>query len=367
MKQLGLTIYKPDRAYHGYTLFAPLRDTDIYLIDMRGVVVHRWRIPYRPGDYGYLLDNGHILFGGHKGETPVDFGGRSGIVMEADWEGNIVWEYEDNSLHHDFSRMENGNTMLLGWEPVPPDVAKAIKGGVPGTEHERGIWCDYFREVTPGGETVWEWHAYQHLDTETDILCPLHTRQEWTHGNACRVLPDGNVLTSLRLLDTVAIIDKKTGRFAWKWGRGELGHQHDPSPLDNGNILIFDNGWHSLRAPNPRSRVVEVNPKTGQIDWQYETNPGWEFFSSFISGAQRLPNGNTLICEGMTGRLFEVTAEGEIVWEYTSPFFGRDDRFGLVNMVFRAYRYGPDFLGFNGKDLSPGKHAWLSHLYTSQG
>ena len=63
--------------------------------------------------------------------------------------------------------------MVLGWELVPLDVAKHIKGGKPGTEPARGIWCDYFREVTANGKTVWEWHAYEHLDTETDVLCPL--------------------------------------------------------------------------------------------------------------------------------------------------------------------------------------------------
>ena len=59
-------------------------------------------------------------------------------------------------------------------------------------------------------------------------------------------MPDGNILTSFRILDTVGIIDKASGDFKWKWGRGELGHQHDPNLLDNGNILIFDNGWHTV-------------------------------------------------------------------------------------------------------------------------
>ena len=362
-KQLGLTVYKPERAYPGYTLFVPLSGTDVNLIDMQGNVVHRWRMPYKPGDYGYLLENGHLLFGGHTGGNPVSFGGIGGTVMEVDWEGNVVWEYVDDTLHHDFFRMDNGNTMVLGWESVPPDMVARIKGGKPGTEHGQGIWCDYFREVTPEGRAVWEWHAYEHLDTETDLICPLHTREEWTHANTCEVLPDGNLLTSFRLLDTVAIIDKSNGEFIWKWGRDELGHQHDPNLLDNGNILIFDNGWHTLHAPNSGSRVIEVNPKTNEIEWKYETLPRWDFSSTFISGAQRLPNGNTLICEGMTGRLFEITLDGEIVWEYTNPFFGDYERFGWTNLVFRAYRYGPEFLGFSGRELSPGKHASLNHLH----
>jgi len=177
------------------------------------------------------------------------------------------------------------------------------------------------------------------------------------------VLPDGTLLTSFRLLDTVAIIDKPSGTFRWKWGREQLGHQHDPNPLPNGHILIFDNGWHSLQAPSPRSRVIEVDPASEKIVWTYETRPPWDFFSSFISGAQRLPNGNTLICEGQTGRLFEVTYDGEIVWEYVNPFFGARARYGRVNLVFRAYRYAPDFPGFRGKPLNPEAYAWVNHLY----
>jgi hypothetical protein len=362
MRQLGLTLYKPDKAYRGYTLFAPMEETNVYLIDMRGSIVHRWQLPYRPGDYGYLLENGHLLVGGRTGRSPVNIGGRSGVVMELDWEGQTVWEYVEETLHHDFCRMANGHTMVLGWELVPPEVARHIKGGKPGTEGARGIWCDYFREVTPEGKTVWEWHAYEHLDPETDVLCPLHRRDEWTHANTCEVLPDGNILTSFRLLDTVALIDKRSGEFRWKWGRDELGHQHDPTLLDNGHVLIFDNGWHSLQAPSPRSRVIEVDPASNAIQWTYETLPPWDFFSSFISGAQRLPNGNTLICEGMTGRLFEVTYRGEMVWEYVNPFFGNDERYGHLNRVFRAYRYSPNFPGFQGKDLNPEHYAWLSHL-----
>ena len=65
----------------------------------------------------------------------------------------------------------------------------------------------------------------------------------------------------------------------------------------------------------------------------------------------------------MTGRLFEVTRAGEMVWEYTNPFYGEDERFGYVNRVFRTYRYGPDFPGFRGKDLDPGRYDWLNRLY----
>ena len=77
MNPLGLTIHQPEKAFQGYTLFAPMRDTNAYLIDMQGGIVHRWQLPYRPGDDGYLLDNGHLLISGQTGKGP-GFGGRGG-------------------------------------------------------------------------------------------------------------------------------------------------------------------------------------------------------------------------------------------------------------------------------------------------
>ena len=361
-QKLGLTWYKRGQTYDGYTLFAPQSGRNVYLIDMLGNVVHQWDLPYLPADYGYLLENGRLLIAGRTGKSPVTFGGNGGILMEMNWEGEVVWSYEEPTLHHDFCRMPNGNTMVLGWELIPSDMVKRVKGGLPGTEHPQGIWCDYFREITPDGKTVWEWHCQEHLDPEEDVICPLNSRKEWTHANACEVLPDGNILTSFRVISTVAIIDRQSGLFLWKWGKGELGHQHNPTSLDNGSVLIFDNGFHSSRHTNsPGSRIVEVNPKSNQIEWSYEARPQWDFFSGHVSGAQRLPNGNTLICEGVKGRLFEVTREKEVVWEYISPFYV-DGAAGRVNQIFRTYRYAPNFPGFRDKPLDPARYAWLNHL-----
>ena len=123
-----------------------------------------------------------------------------------------------------------------------------------------------------------------------------------------------------------------------------------------GNILVFDNGgWAGYGAPNPGSptgfqnalrdysRVLEFDPTTLSIVWQYTPlEAGFikpvdanRFYSPFISSAQRLPNGNTLIAEGSGGRIFEVTAEHETVWEYISPYWGKQMN---INMVYRAYR-----------------------------
>ncbi|MCK4827176.1 aryl sulfotransferase, partial [bacterium] len=90
-----LRCYDPKRAYNGYTLFAPIGGKNVWLIDMQGRFVHGWQMPYRPGDYGVMLTNGHLLYAGKIIPGPLtEFGGFGGVLLEADWDGTIVWEYE---------------------------------------------------------------------------------------------------------------------------------------------------------------------------------------------------------------------------------------------------------------------------------
>jgi len=116
--------------------------------------------------------------------------------------------------------------------------------------------------------------------------------------------------------------------------------QHAPTLLANGNVLIFDNGVHRLDDAMPYSRVIEVNPATNQIVWKYQDKPAWNFFSPRMGLAQRLPNGNTLITESSFGRFFEVTSQGEIVWDTSIP--------SLAN-PFLAARPAPRVTGFSGR------------------
>ena len=126
-----------------------------------------------------------------------------------------------------------------------------------------------------------------------------------------------------------------------------MGGQHDAQMLDNGNILIFANGAYSRDLHH--SEVWEIDPATNDIVWRYaaKDNPQ-SFFSPHIGGCQRLSSGNTLICEGAKGCVFEVTPEGDIVWEYVSPFANETEIFGKVNWLFRARHYaadGPELAG----------------------
>ena len=170
----------------------------------------------------------------------------------------------------------------------------------------------------------------------------------------------------------VAIIDR-AGTVVWRIGPdyrtseplralGQIIGQHHPHIIPKGlpgegNLLVFDNGGQAgYGAPNPGaptgvnsvgrigSRVLELNPVTFEVVWEYAI-PGQErilFFSQYVSSAQRLPNGNTLITEGAIGRVFELTPNKEIVWEYVSPFFGTENT--RKNSIFRAHRVPYDWV-----------------------
>jgi len=341
----GLIAHDPALAQPGYTLFAPMfGDGQVYLIGMDGAVAHEWRMPYRPGLYGYLLDNGHLFYSGkvmadlERFEAWQRF--KAGAALEVDWQGRVVWELRHRDHHHDARKLRNGNVLLLCLRPVMPEITARVQGGLPGTEAGGTIYADYLLEMTIAGEIVWEWRSWEHMAPEDFPITPQDHRAEWTHGNTVAETADGNILVSFRNISTVILIERATGDIIWKLGAPPLAQQHDPRPLPNGNVLIFDNGTHRRDHPAIFSRVIEVDPRTSEIVWQYRDRSLFEFFSPYISGAQRLPNGNTLVCEGCHGRIFEVTAGGEVVWEYVNPhFFEEPGPVGLNNWVFRAFRY----------------------------
>ena len=179
------------------------------------------------------------------------------------------------------------------------------------------------------GQTPFMGGAVMEVDWRGKVLWEL---KQPDHHHDGRLLRNGNVL----------LVD-------WSLGAPPLSGQHAPVALPNGRILLFDNGPFRVdTGAQPFSRVLEIDPATKQIAWTYEDglNAGSRhfFFSSRVSNAQRLPNGNTLINEGLYGRFFEVTPDGDVVWEYVNPHFGpaTSAAKGQTNNVFRVYRYAAE-------------------------
>jgi hypothetical protein len=354
----GLRACNPARACPGFTLFAPHFEQNriVYLVDLRGEVVHTWHMPYPPGLSGYLTERGTLFYNGRTSEKSFlsRFPFKGGVVLEADWNGKVLWEVRHPDHHHHGILLRNGNVLLHCLGRVPDQIARRVSGGTadhrlpsalyaPQPEGDADtMYADYLVELTPAGQTVWEWRSWEHLDPVADGIAEVQAlRTLWAMGNSVLELPDGDILASYRPISTVIRIARQTGEVVWKLGPPMLAGQHAPTLLENGNFLIFDNGVHRLDDPLPFSRVIEIDPATKKVAWTYQDRPVTNFFSPRMGNAQRLPNGNTLINEASFGRFFEVTEDGEIVWEYVNPFFGGPPK-AETNEVFRAYRYSAE-------------------------
>jgi len=388
------------QACDGYTVYCSIKsENEINLLNIEGEIVHKWKPMVTP-DFAEMLPNGNLMVLGAVLDSGLSESIRPSTLLELDWDGNVVWEYVNrkHNLHHDFARLKNGNTLILQGGPIPKIHSSRVIGGVSGTDNTPGkairlalnskgrqeqsggqgsggqgslsryetlrwkyamfrmnsnMIGDSFVEITPDGRKVWEWHVYKNLNKKTNPICPLCHRKEWTHTNSCEpIWDDTAILTTFRHTHGLYIIDRKSGDIIWEYHEG-LGHPHDPTMLENGNILLFDNGEHSSLPPN--SRVIEINPETEKIEWSYTDKT---FFSPIAGGAQRLWNGNTLICDSCHGRIFEVTNDGKKVWEYINPAYSPDNNISkllgrdvMTNWVYRANRYPKSHIAFRDRGI----------------
>lgn len=376
----GLARHQASLSYKGYTLVIPLGGDAVYLVDMDGLFVHRWRFDgFRPHK-GELLDNGNLLLMGldtslqpadpppEVGAEPEPFekrirrlGANCSSIREVDWDGVTVWEHFDPAMHHDFKLTAGGNLVFPVWVEMPGDLTKAVRGGTRfPREKLPPMLGDDLLEIDRDGNEVRRVETWQRYDARWDPICPLEARIEWTHVNSVDVNAAGDIVISCRNNSRVSIFDL-TGEMTWNYGAPDTAHQHHATFLPNGNVQIFDNGMHRVRALST-SKVIEVDPTTDEVAWSYEGSPPEQFFSGHISGATRLPNDNTLVCEGTSGRLFEITRSGETVWEWWSPISNPRPQGHSVRWLFRGYRYGPDHPGLAGRTLDPGALASLNRL-----
>jgi len=408
-------------AFQGYTLYSPIRTEITYILDMHGRPVHSWEHEFPPGNGVYFLDNGHLLLplrptnGGGGLVREYDWEGN--LLWEFEYFDENVRQHHDIEpmpngnvliLAWDFLSMEeaiaNGrDTALLEDSALWPDHVIEV----------RPIYPD-------SAEIVWEWHAWDHLIQDYDSTKPnygvvadhpelidlnynLRPIADWHHANAVDYSPElDQIAISLRSFSEFWVIDHSTttaeaashsggnsgmgGDILYRWGNPQtydagtvddqaLFYQHDiqwiePGLPGEGNMLVFNNGGQERFYSSVDEIVtpVDINghyplPAPGtphgpeDLAWTYFSDPTNDFYASFISGAHRLPNGNTMICAGPMGRLFEVTVDGQIVWEFVNPMmtsgpvFQGDDPGPIA--VFRCTRLADDHPGLADKVLTP--------------
>ena len=184
------------------------------------------------------------------------------------------------------------------------------------------------------------------------IHYPIHecfNDDHWPLINGVHQTLDGLVLMSLRTTSGIIAVNKSNDEIVWKFLYPNVAQQHCPVETEDGTILCFDNG--NIRPKSiHHSRILEFDPITQDVVWTYTDPMPASFFSPYMGSAQRLWNGNTFICESAFGRLFEVTSEGEIVWEYVIPEFAEyptplnEFIVGEHNSCFKAHRYEENLL-----------------------
>jgi len=334
---VGLVVSKPELSQIGYVLLAPFASDYAFLVDPKGDVVHRWTGAHSVTHACYLLPNGN-LWVNELSDTPRGVPlTTSGIMRERDAQGTVVWEHHDPWQHHDARRLPDGGAIYIAYRESNTNSASLFTGGVPGSEVAGGMFGECLREVDEAGRIVWEWST----DLLPEELRRLHRNaNRWSTGhlNTVQPLADNTVLVCSKTLNLTFLLRRVTGELLWHFQDDNLGGPHDAQMLDNGNVLIFANGAYASDLHH--SQVWEIDRKTNKVVWRYlqRDNP-MQFFSPHIGGCQRLPGGNTMICEGSHGCVFEVTPDGEIVWEYVNPETGYHENFGHANWLFRARSY----------------------------
>ena len=335
-----VVVYDKEAAFDGYNLYGEI------LIDMQGRRVNDWGRPWVSGiinrlNIGVLLEDGSVL-----GWDQVSM-----RLVKLDWNASPIWK-SDFRVHHEIV-LTSESTLL-----VPTNHIYDYKG--------RKVEFEDLLELSRDLQVLSRWSTWEHLnelqrlhepsplDLDADQTAGVNRRPpkamkespfggdyDYYHLNSIQQLPEtplgkadrrfqtGNLLLSLRNVDLILILDRATREIVWSWGPGVIQRQHMPRMLPGGRILVFDNG----RAQRGFSRVIELDPLSQEIVWEYRADPPESFYTRGQGSAQRLGNGNTLIAESHKGRAFEVTADGRIVWEWFNPKFKKERRAKVYRMI----------------------------------
>lgn len=329
----------------GINLVVPGHAPEAFLMDHAGRVIHSWTydglrafISYKPRGgpenhtywrRAYLYPNGSLL---------AIYEGIG--LIKLDRYSKLLWTYPGKA-HHDLEVGPDGRIYVLARDEHPD----------PDRNRRRPILEDCVAVLDADGQELQRISVLEALKKSeyAGLLAQLSphgnllqtTTVQLLDGSQADRLPAfaaGNLLLSILKLDMVAVLDPRAGKVVWA-RQGPFKAPQAAEILDNGHLLVFDSRYQ----PDTASRVVEIDPLTGEIVWDYTGSPEQPFHSTDYGANQRLPNGDTLIVESDAGRAFEVAPDRRLVWEYHTPQRGGPRQEFIATLV-DVVRYPPGYV-----------------------
>ena len=431
-RSVGLLLNEPGAAL-GYTLFTGHWNNDVFLLDPLGRVAHAWHMDTRR-EYIKLLDNGNLLvIEWGPGALEFDPDGNMVWQYKVDRAHHDFLKMPNGNVMLLVRRLKTreqaiaagANPEFISADRLTHDYLLEVRPTSAGGEivWEWSPWDHLIQDFDPSKPNYGAVADHPELIDINFLLNPTikrtHATMDWLHANTVDYNPElDQIMLSPRHFSELWIIDRSTtteearghsggnsgmgGDLLYRWGnpraygRGttadqRLFWQHQPHWIPPGlpgagNILLFNNGnefpgyerFYSsideivLPADGYRyRRAADGTYPPAELAWTYVADPPADFYAQILSGAQRLPNGNTLVVDGTAGTIFQITPEGRIVWKYVVPLnihfhlrqgerpktvstpYAYPAR-SLANSLHRAYWYPPDHPALQALDLTPG-------------
>lgn len=361
----GLAYSSLAESFGDYTLYTSADNCRATLVDLAGKEVHRWELPFRTTfpqaqhapawlPEPFILVRSAIPFANGDllalYETIANTPSGCGLV-KVDVEGRVLWRY-DAHTHHDTAVGDDGRIYVLTNKlrrPASDEPVLASLSTVPLIEDSLTVLSADGKEI----KSISLLDALVSSPYFEPLLIHVDRYGDITHNNTVNVVPAefaarhpgvsaGDLMVCLRNLNLVAILNVETGKFVWAT-TGPWNHPHEPQPLANGNILVFDNLM--VRGSQRSSAVVEFDPIKRETVWSYFGPEDRPLKSDTRGAVVQLPNDNVLITDTDRGRILEVNRQGEIVWEYVHPQRGGDNE-EMVPVVCGAQRFTREELPF---------------------
>lgn len=379
----------PDLVYDGYILMNDVMNHEVYLMDKNANVVYEWDLGNRSiGNDAVLQEDGNLLAALRYDESEdIVFGGYGGRIQLMDKEGTPLWDFtyatSEHRTHHDIERLPNGNILAIAWERIPQEQATEN-----GSTHDMDLYLESVIEIDPNtDDIVWEWHSIDHVIQDVDDtklnygpikdnpqLININLNSNDT-GNLMHIngieydSVNDLIYLSVNFYSEIWVIDHSTdtataashtggnfgkgGDLVYRFGNPAayndqeserlFFNNHHPNLFEPGKFLIFSNGGdleqstvYEMQLPDALNQQSIPENTAPEVIWSF-TDP--DLYGGRVSGAVRLPNGNTMITEGDYG-IWEVTTEGEVVWKFSSEGF-----------FWRSYHYDKDHPGVIALDL----------------